>query len=362
MFREMKFHVKAGLLIFSFSLLITLAFTAAMLWFGRAIYLPGTKQQGLYPLSALEYEEIIRNNGTLQINAEKVLGASHYHDSMADLMLKRLFPISAVFLLVLFLLSVCLWLFLKSLYEKRIIKIAEQMKDVETGFSSSDYPILNAAYEQISQKFDDSLSDYKRLNSYLSHEQKNAIAILRTNMELSDNRSYLKNLDDIADSIDDILTLSENADTSPLASVDVALVCAEVYDNYKKITDTISFDFDDEADTEILARSRWIYRAIANILDNALKYGEDKPIVLSVQTKKGSVIVQVRDHGIGISEEQQEAIFQNRYRINELKKDGYGIGLSLVSHVCDLCGGFVAVESQQGKGSVFYLSFPQKPF
>lgn len=343
-------------------MLITLVFSAAMLWFGQSAYQTEMGQQGIYLLSSLDYEQLIQNNGMLQADAKKVIGAAQYREIFTSTMLKKLLPISAVFLIALFLFSICLWVILKSLYEKRILKIAEQMNDAITDRTTADHPILNAAYEQISQKFDDRLNDYKRLSSYLSHEQKNAIAILRTNLELSESREYLKNLDDIADSIDDILTLSESMDEAPLVPVDVSLICAEVYDNYRKVTDTISFDFDEEADTEILARSRWIYRAIANLLDNAIKYGENKPIALSVHTKKNSVIVQVKDSGIGIGEDKQEAIFQNRFRINELKKDGYGIGLSLVSHVCDLCGGFVMVESQEGKGSVFYLSFPQKPF
>lgn len=343
-------------------MLITLVFSAAMLWFGQSAYQTEMGQQGIYLLSSLDYEQLIQNNGMLQVDAKKVIGAAQYREIFTSTMLKKLLPISAVFLIALFLFSICLWVILKSLYEKRILKIAEQMNDAITDRTTADHPILNAAYEQISQKFDDRLNDYKRLSSYLSHEQKNAIAILRTNLELSESREYLKNLDDIADSIDDILTLSESMDEAPLVPVDVSLICAEVYDNYRKVTDTISFDFDEEADTEILARSRWIYRAIANLLDNAIKYGENKPIALSVHAKKNSVIVQVKDSGIGIGEDKQEAIFQNRFRINELKKDGYGIGLSLVSHVCDLCGGFVMVESQEGKGSVFYLSFPQKPF
>lgn len=181
-------------------------------------------------------------------------------------------------------------------------------------------------------------------------------------MELSGNTEGLEKLDDIANGIDDILTLSENVDTAPQTIVDVAVVCAEVFDSYKRTAPNLNFDFDEDDDTEILAKSRWIYRAIANLLDNAVKYGEDKPILLSVKAKNGSVIVTVKDNGIGIDEDKQEMIFGNRYRINELNQDGYRIGLSLVSHVCDLCGGFITVDSEPGKGSAFYLSFPQKPF
>ena len=62
------------------------------------------------------------------------------------------------------------------------------------------------------------------------------------------------------------------------------------------------------------------------MIDNAVKYGSEQPIAVFVQTRHGSVIITVCDHGIGIPLERQEQIFQNR-----LKRDGYGIGLSLVA-------------------------------
>jgi len=79
---------------------------------------------------------------------------------------------------------------------------------------------------------------------------------------------------------------------------------------------------------------------------------------VTVSRQYDSVIIAVKDYGCGIPNDEQNKIFQNRYRVKDLNKDGYGIGLSLVSHVCDLCGGFVWLDSEKDKGSVFYLSFP----
>ncbi|RAQ28269.1 hypothetical protein DPQ25_09705 [Hydrogeniiclostridium mannosilyticum] len=84
-------------------------------------------------------------------------------------------------------------------------------------------------------------------------------------------------------------------------------------------------------DATILAKERWIYQAVGNLIDNAVKYGSEQPIAVFVQTRHGSVIITVQDHGIGIPLERQEQIFQNRYRVHQLKRDGYGIGLSLVA-------------------------------
>lgn len=215
------------------------------------------------------------------------------------------------------------------------------------------------AYGMIRQSFEDRLEDYKRLNSYLSHDQRNTLAVLRTSLELSAQTQYLSGIGYLTASIDDMLTLSENAGDVSFTEVDLALVCAGICDRYRASDVEIQYDFDDLEDTTIQAKQRWIYRAAANLLDNAVKYGAGNPIQVSVRAKNGSVILCVKERGIGIPLEKQERIFSNRYRVNELNKDGYGIGLSPVSHVCDLCGGFITVDSAPGRGSAFYLSFPQ---
>lgn len=323
-----KIHVKTGIAIFSFSVLITCVFAGAMLWFGTMANHAQIEKGGVYLLSSVEYAEVISNGGVLQMNAESLMGTGHYQTELFNRLLTNLIPVSFVFLAMLFILSVCLWALLKRLQTRSMTKIVKELSESVTETVLSDEPVLAAAYANLKEKFDNRLDDFKRLSAYLTHEQKNEVAILRTRMELLGNTDGIEKLDKIADSIDDILTLSENTDTSPQAVVDVSIICAEVYDNYRKTADNIDFDFNGDDDTEILARNRWIYRAIANLLDNALKYGEGKPILLSVKAKNNSVIVSVTDHGIGIEEAKQETVFNEHYRINELNKDGYGIGLS----------------------------------
>lgn len=362
MHKRLRGNIKTGIVILSFSILITCAFAGAILWFGTLANERQNEKGGIYRISSTEYRQIFTNGGTLQMNAESLMGTQQYQDELFNQLLKNLVPVSFVFLTFLFILSFGLWVILKQMQVKRILKIAQELNESVTETVLSEEPVLAAAYANLKEKFDNRLDDFKRLSAYLTHEQKNEIAILRTRMELSGNTDDLKKLDDIADSIDDILTLSENTSASHQTVVDVSVICAEVFDSYRKTVDNLSFDFNGDEDTEILAKSRWIYRAVANLLDNAIKYGDGKPIILSVRAKKNSVIVTVRDHGIGISADKQEVIFNDRYRVSELNKDGYGIGLSLVSHVCDLCGGFITVESEPQKGSAFYMAFPQNLF
>jgi signal transduction histidine kinase len=199
--------------------------------------------------------------------------------------------------------------------------------------------------------------DYERLNSYIAHEQKNALSLLRARLELKGDEELVRNINSVADHIDDILTLSANE--AALYEVDAAIVCAEVLDEYKKIYSKIKFDFDEDENFLILAKEIWIQRAISNLIDNAVKYGNNSEITVYIKNKKGSVILSVHDNGIGIDQCLQDQIFDDRFRINDLKKNGYGIGLSLVRHVCQLCSGICYVESEIGKGTTFYLVFQQ---
>lgn len=265
-----------------------------------------------------------------------------------------------IFFFIFIIASFLLWIILNKIHDKEIENIINKLntleEDFDPAFVSKSFGI---AYENIKDKFNQTLDEYKRLNSYLSHEQKNAIAILRTNLEIDNNQEYLKFIDNISDSIDDVLTLSDVKVDEGMTETDVSLVCAAICDGYRKTYKNIEFDFDDESNTIILAKERWIYRAISNLVDNAVKYGEGKPIKVSVKNRNNTVIITVKDQGIGMNKNSIEKIFDNKYRINELNKDGYGIGLSLVSHVCDLCDGFVIADSELNKGSCFYLAFSE---
>lgn len=249
-----------------------------------------------------------------------------------------------------------LWFYLHALHKKAMKEIIMDLNSLDDLLTIPDSD-LKKVYQRLQERFENHINDYKRLNAYLSHEQKNAIATLRTRLEVDHQTQYLASLDHVTDCINDVLTLGEHYDEETNV-IDAALICAEAFDYYKANYAQLSFKLAEDDPTEILGKERWIQRAIHNLIDNAIKYGEGKPIEVSVKNERDSVIIMVEDHGIGIPDSKKEQIFDLNYRIRELKSDGYGIGLSLVNHVCDLCHGYAYVESEAGKGTRFYLSFP----
>lgn len=306
-------------------------------------------------------EAISQPTATVELKASEMVSTKALDDIYLTSLLKYLPMIILIVCSAILVLTMTLWVVLRRIYTKQMVSIIHDLQFLEK-FSEEkvEDKSVAKAFQQLKDKFDGNLNDYKRLSSYLTHEQKNAIAILRANLELKQNETgNLLILDRLTDSIDDILTLSNSTEEAMSEQVDVSLICAEVCDTYRKSYPNLLFSFDEIDATLILGKNRWIYRAVSNLVDNAIKYGDNKPVEVSVTNQKGSIIVEIKDHGKGMDSDVHTAIFNHNYRINGLKQDGYGIGLSVVSHVCDLCKGFVYVESEENKGSTFYLSFPQ---
>lgn len=356
-----RLRYKISFVIVMYSLLLTLVFLIGITYFqysmsSRDVIIDDSY---IYSLSEDEYIGIYQGEKQ-ELDSEHIVQTSSQYQEFAHATIQYMTPFAVVFCIFVIIFSFLLWFILTQLQKKQAFIISQQFQNVKENenFDFHDQS-LNTAYKQIKSNFQSHLNDYKRLNSYLSHEQKNAIAILRATMEVHHQREYLSQLDYISNSIDDILTLSEQGEQNDMVIVDVALCCAEICDLYKKSYPQITYEFDEGHSTDILAKQRWILRALCNLIDNAIKYGQQKPIHVSVKNQHHSVIIQVCDQGIGMDKEQLSHIFNYQYRINELNRDGYGIGLSVVSHVCELCNGFAYVESQLYHGTTFYLSFPE---
>jgi PAS domain S-box-containing protein len=116
------------------------------------------------------------------------------------------------------------------------------------------------------------------------------------------------------------------------------------------------------SDPVILADKDRMTQVFSNLLDNAIKYSPPASgIIVDIGTATENAIVSVSDSGIGIAPEDKDKIFERFYRApgkQESTFPGFGIGLFIVKEIITLHKGEVWVDSEKGKGAVFYVSLP----
>jgi signal transduction histidine kinase len=116
----------------------------------------------------------------------------------------------------------------------------------------------------------------------------------------------------------------------------------------------------------VIGYAPWIEEVWINYIGNAIKYGGNPPRVELgadpdyCKTTMGRSMARfwVKDNGNGIPPENQSLLFTQFTRLDQVRAEGHGLGLSIVARVIEKLGGEVGVESQLGKGSLFYFTLP----
>jgi two-component system phosphate regulon sensor histidine kinase PhoR len=112
----------------------------------------------------------------------------------------------------------------------------------------------------------------------------------------------------------------------------------------------------------ITADQLHITSVLYNLLDNALKYSKDTPVIdVSISSIDNDCLLKVKDNGIGIPAEFKNKIFEKFFRVpthdtHNIK--GYGLGLSYVAHIVQQHRGTITLHSEPGKGSEFIIKLP----
>jgi len=104
----------------------------------------------------------------------------------------------------------------------------------------------------------------------------------------------------------------------------------------------------------------WVEEVWANYLSTAIEFGGRPPRVELGATEQGDGMVRfwVRDNGPGLAPEEQVRLFAPSARGDRVRDTGYGLGLALVRRIVEKLGGQVGVESEVGRGSLFYFTLP----
>lgn len=162
-----------------------------------------------------------------------------------------------------------------------------------------------------------------------------------------------------------ISRLDEEADALPVDKVDLYEVAQSVVKQLKPRAETRGILMDLSGTHVVIKGAKTLlYEMIYNLCDNAIKYNvENGTISINVKKTKDAAVVKVKDTGCGISEDQQDRIFERFYRVDKSHSrasGGTGLGLSIVKHAAIWHNATIKVKSKLGKGTTFIVRFPMK--
>lgn len=143
--------------------------------------------------------------------------------------------------------------------------------------------------------------------------------------------------------------------------VDLSLLVKEVTERFSEELKYSKTEFKQSLEENVVAycdRYR-IEQVFVNLLTNAIKYGSNNPVEVSVHQDSGKAIIIVKDNGMGIAKEMQSKIFERFERaISSTNISGLGLGLYITKQIIDAHQGSIEVESDLKVGSTFTVKLP----
>jgi PAS domain S-box-containing protein len=173
-----------------------------------------------------------------------------------------------------------------------------------------------------------------------------------------------RRLEALVDRLLDQSRLTAGGLTLELQEVDLTALLEEAVARLREEAERMGSAISFEAEGAVVGR--WdpmrIDQAATNLLLNAIKYGNRRPIEVRVALSGGAALFSVRDHGLGIPADAQERIFERFERAVPLRHfSGFGLGLWIVRQAVEAHGGRVTVWSRPGEGSRFQVELPRWP-
>ena len=209
-----------------------------------------------------------------------------------------------------------------------------------------------------------------------SHELKTPLTAIKANIDfiLSEKegkipenlKSYLitiqRNTNRIQMRMDQMLDLSRmksnrllfNRERIPLSEVMVGYI-SEV----TPVEKHLAIQVDIPQGLHVYADRNALHDVFINLLSNAFKFTADGgQVSILAGPKDQSILLEIKDTGMGIPEDRLQMIFDEFYQVEGGKHGGTGLGLAIAKRLVEEHGGNIWVESQLGKGSTFYFTLP----
>jgi len=237
---------------------------------------------------------------------------------------------------------------------------------------------LATAFDDMLKRLDDSFTRLSQFSADLAHELRTPIANMMGEAQVALTRertaaeyretieSTIAECERLSRIVDNLLFVARvDAAREPIARkrFDARAAVEKIAAFYQTIADDHHVTISCSGNGEVYADPDLFERALANLLDNALRFTpENGSIQITLSDHEADFEVAVSDSGCGIAPEHLPRVFDRFYRAESSRSsDGAGLGLALVKSIVDLHGGSATIQSEIRSGTTVTLRFPNQP-
>lgn len=255
---------------------------------------------------------------------------------------------------------------------------------------------LTSSFNEMLARLDNAFSTQKQFSANAAHELRTPLAVLQTNLEVFEKKQEPEMVEyrqlftmikeqtaRLSQLVGTLLDMTNLKSVPRTDQVTLEELVDEVFCDLDPVAEKagISIHFDDSSSQDwhtdvhtpdasalnnnirnITGSYVLLYRAVYNLVENAIKYNRPNgSVTVSVKEKNGQAMILVKDTGIGISPENQKKIFDPFFRVDKSRSramGGAGLGLALVDSIAREHGGSVKVLESNEKGSIIALMLP----
>ena len=267
---------------------------------------------------------------------------------------------------------------------------------LEVPNSKDEIAQLTSSFNEMLTRLDNAFSTQKQFSANAAHELRTPLAVLQTNLEVFEKKQEPEMVEyrqlftmikeqtaRLSQLVGTLLDMTNLKSVPRTDHVSLEELVDEVFCDLDPVAEKagISIHFDDSSSQDLYTDVHTpdasalnnnilnitgsyvlLYRAVYNLVENAIKYNRPNgSVTVSVKEKNGQAMILVKDTGIGISPKNQKKIFDPFFRVDKSRSramGGAGLGLALVDSIAREHGGSVKVLESNEKGSIIALMLP----
>ena len=321
-------------------------------------------------------------------------------ETKEDFLLRSVIATTIIILLS----SVCTYFLTKKALTP-LQKLTSEVSQIQAQNLSTQLPVpnskdeiaqLTSSFNEMLARLDNAFSTQKQFSANAAHELRTPLAVLQTNLEVFEKKQKPEMIEyrqlftmikeqtaRLSQLVGTLLDMTNLKSVPRTDQVSLEELVDEVFCDLDPVAEKagISIHFDDSSSQDwhtdvhtpdasalnnnirnITGSYVLLYRAVYNLVENAIKYNRPNgSVTVSVKEKNGQAMILVKDTGIGISPENQKKIFDPFFRVDKSRSramGGAGLGLALVDSIAKEHGGSVKVLESNEKGSIIALMLP----